>query len=164
MSFPGLACKISDKKCRTHKETVDMRKFYLQPLFSTSVDDNYVIILGERQFTIYDDYYVEQDIDITETDPEDSLRILDRMKTSGRSTRVTNGSLFIEGYLWFVQYDNHKEITLEDFRLFMDGITLSRLNSETLESGDGDFKGDFNFNDAVNYIGVSFSDIPKIGF
>jgi len=133
-----------------------MRKYYLQPLFSTSVDDHYVIILGGRQFTIYDDYYVEQDIDITETDPED------RMKTSdqGRSTRVIHGSLFIEGYLWFVQYDNHKEITLEDFRLFMDGITLSRLNSDTLESGDGDF----NFNDAVNYIGVSFSDIPKIGF
>ena len=67
--------------------------------------------------------------------------------------------MFIDGYLWFVQYDNHKEITLEDFRLFMDGITLSRLNSDTLESNDG-----FYFSDALDYIGVSFSDIPKIGF
>ena len=76
---------------------------------------------------------------------------------------MIHGSLFIDGYVWFVQYDNHKGITLEDFRLFMDGITLSRLNL----NGDGDHlesNGDFNFNDAMDYIGVSFSDIPKIGF
>ena len=60
-----------------------------------------------------------------------------------------HGSLLIDGYLWFVQYDNHKEITLKDFRLFM-----SKLNTN----------GGFDFNDAVNYIGVSFSDIPQIGF
>ena len=52
-----------------------MRRFYLQPLFSTSVDDNLVIILGGRQFTIYEDYYVEQNIDITETDPRNDILI-----------------------------------------------------------------------------------------
>ena len=57
--------------------------------------------------------------------------------------------MIIDGYLWFVQYDNYKGISLQDFRLFM-----SKLNSD----------GSLNFNDAVNYIGVSFTDIPQIGF
>ena len=56
-----------------------MRKFYLQPLQCTSVDDNSVIILGGKQFTIYDGYYVEQNIDITGTDSRK-----DRLKISGR--------------------------------------------------------------------------------
>jgi len=126
-----------------------MRKFYLQSLHCTSVDDTSVIILGGRQFTIYDDYYVEQNINITETDP-----LKDRMKTSDRGgpIRLFRGSLLIDGYLWFVQYDNHKGISLEDFRRFM-----SKLNSNKSNGG-------FDFNDAVNYIGVSFSDIPQIGF
>ena len=52
-----------------------MRKFYLQSLHCTSVDDTSVIILGGRQFTIYDDYYVEQNIDITVTDPRNDILI-----------------------------------------------------------------------------------------
>ena len=70
---------------------------------------------------------------------------------------ILHGSLLIDGYLWFVQYNNHKGISLEDFRLFM-----SKLKSDKSDGG-GDRCG-FNFNDAVNYIGVSFSDIPQIGF
>ena len=145
-----------------------MRKFYLHPSFSTRAD-NLVIILGGRQFTIYEDYYVEQNVNITETDPRNDILTCTVSEPAwgpqGKADRPpwTESSVsripVLDGYLWFVQYDNHKEITLEDFRLFMDGITLSRLNSDTLESNGG-----FNFNDAVNYIGVSFSDIPKIGF
>ena len=71
------------------------------------------------------------------------------LRFSLRPTRVFRGSLWIDGYLWFVQYDNHKEITLKDFRLFM-----SKKNTN----------GGFDFNDVVNYIGVSFSDIPQVGF
>ena len=128
-----------------------MRKFYLEPLHCTRVDDSSVIILGGRQFTIYDDYYVEQNINITETDPRE-----DRMKTSDRGgpIRLFRGSLLIDGYLWFVQYDNHKGISLEDFRRFM----------SKFKSYKSAVSGGFNFNDAVNYIGVSCSDIPQIGF
>ena len=49
-----------------------MRKFYLHPSFSTRAD-NLVIILGGRQFTIYEDYYVEQNVNITETDPRNDI-------------------------------------------------------------------------------------------
>ena len=100
------------------KGTPDIRKSYLQPLSCARECDNSVIILGGRQFTIYDNHYVEENINIT------------------------------DGYLWFIQYDNHKEISLPDFRLFM-----SKLNSS----------GTFNFNDALNYIGISFGSIPQIG-
>ena len=68
---------------------------------------------------MYDNYYVEENINIT------------------------------DGYLWFIQYDNSKEISLPDFRLFM-----SKLNSS----------GTFNLNDALNYIGISFGSIPQFGF
>ena len=59
-----------------------MRRFYLEPLFSTSVDDNLVIILGGRQFTIYEDYHVEQNIDITETDPRNIILKCSESKSS----------------------------------------------------------------------------------
>ena len=133
-----------------------MRTNYLQALSCTSVDDNSVIILGGRQFTIYDDYFVEENINIKDTDPRNAILInlslseeFEIQPEALRPTRVIRGSLLIDGYLWFVQYDNHKDITLKDFRLFM-----SKLNTN----------GGFDFNDAVNYIGVSFSDIPQIGF
>ena len=107
-------------KCnsRTIKGTPDIRKSYLQPLSYARECDKSVIILGGRQFTIFDNHYVEENINIT------------------------------DGYLWFIQYDNSKEISLPDFRLFM-----SKLNSSET----------FNFNDALNYIGISFGSIPQIG-
>ena len=128
-----------------------MYKKYLQPLSCTTVDDNSVIILGGRQFTIYDDYYIEENINIKDTDPRNDILTNSESQIQPealRPTRVFRGSL-LDGYLWFVQYNNHKEITLKDFRVFM-----SKLNTN----------GGFDFNDAVNYIGVSLSDIPQIGF
>ena len=95
-----------------------MRKSYLQSLSCARECAKSVIILGARQFTIFDNYYVEENINIT------------------------------DGYLWFIQYDNHKEISLPEFRLFM-----NKLNST----------GTFDFNNAVNYIGISFESIPQIG-
>ena len=95
-----------------------MRKSFLQSLSCGSECEKSVIILGARQFTIYDTYYVEENINIT------------------------------DGYLWFTQYDNHKEISLKDFRGFM-----SKLGSS----------GSFNFNDVVKFVGISFDDIPQVG-
>ena len=95
-----------------------MRKSYLEALSCARECDKSIIILGGRQFTMYDNYYVEENINIT------------------------------DGYVWFIQYDNHKGISLPEFRLFM-----SKLNST----------GTFNFNDAVNYIGISFGSISQIG-
>ena len=51
----------------------NMRKNYLQALSCTSDDDNSVIILGGRQFTIYDDYFVEENINIKDTDPRNDI-------------------------------------------------------------------------------------------
>jgi len=99
--------------------TPDMRKSFLQSLSCRSECEKSVIILGARQFTIYDTYYVEENINIT------------------------------DGYLWFTQYDNHKEISLKDFRVFM-----SKLGSS----------GSFNFNDVVKFVGISFDDIPQFSY
>ena len=52
-----------------------MRKNYLQALSCTSVDDISVIILGGRQFTIYDDYFIEENINIKDTDPRNDILI-----------------------------------------------------------------------------------------
>ena len=50
-----------------------MYEKYLQPLSCTTVDDNSVIIIGGRQFTIYDDYYIEENINIKDTDPRNDI-------------------------------------------------------------------------------------------
>ena len=67
-----------------------MRKLILKENgANTSKYEKSVIILAGRQFTIYDTGFDEENINI------------------------------IDGYLWFVQYDNPEEISLHDFRHFI---------------------------------------------
>ena len=96
-----------------------MRQFILQaPDPKTTVYDKSVIIVGGRQFTIYDTYYIEEKINIT------------------------------NGYMWFIQYDNHNEISLNNFRHFM---TTSSI-------------GSFNLKETLAYLGVSLRSIPQDSF
>ena len=67
--------------------TPDMRKLILKDNgTNTSKYEKSVIILGGRQFTIYDTSFDEESIDIT------------------------------DGYLWLIQYENPNGISLKDFR------------------------------------------------
>jgi len=81
-----------------------MRKFILQaPDSQTTVYDKSIIIVGGRQFTIYDTYYIEEKINIT------------------------------NGYMWFIQYDNYNKISLNNFRHFMSTSSIGSFNfKETL--------------------------------
>ena len=91
-----------------------MRKFLLKdPEYEKSV-----ILFGGRQFTIYDTYYIEEEIDIK------------------------------DGYMWFIQYDNNKKISLNDFQLFMSKSSI----------------GSFNFKETLQYFDISFSSIPQASF
>ena len=96
-----------------------MRKFFMQaPDPKTTMYDKSVIIVGGRQFTIYDTYYIEEKVNIT------------------------------DGYIWFIQYDNYNEISLNNFRHFMSTSSIGSRNvTETLE-----------------YIGITFHSIPQGGF
>ena len=94
-----------------------MRKLLLNAPKASEYEKS-VIIFGGRQFTIYDTYYIEEKIDIT------------------------------DGYMWFIQYDNNKKISLQDFRLFM---TKSSI-------------GSFNFKETLQYFGISFNSIPQESF
>ena len=82
-----------------------MRKFFRQaPDPKTTMYDKSVIIVGGRQFTIYDTYYIEEKVNIT------------------------------DGYIWFIQYDNYNEISLKNFQRFMSKSSIGSFNfKETLE-------------------------------
>lgn len=96
-----------------------MRKFLMQaPDPKTTVYDKSVIIIGGRQFTIYDTYYIEEKINIT------------------------------NGYMWFIQYDNYNDISLNNFQHFMSTSSI----------------GSYNFKETLAYIGVSLSSIPQDSF
>ena len=84
----------------------------------TSAYDKSIIIIGGRQFTIYDTYYIEEKINIT------------------------------DGYMWFIQYENYNEISLNNFQRFMSKSSI----------------GSFNFKETLEYIGISFSCIPQASF
>lgn len=82
-----------------------MRRFLIKPqdLEATGYDKS-IIIIGGRQFTIYDTYYIEQKINIT------------------------------DGYMWLIQYDNYNEISLKNFQRFMSKASVGSFNfKETLE-------------------------------
>ena len=91
-------------------------------------NDKAVIIIGGRQFTFYDDKYAEENINIT------------------------------EGYLWFIQYNNNKRVSLQDFQLFM----ISSCTSN--EVCRGLISTNRFFDNAVDYLGISLDSIPQIGF
>ena len=82
-----------------------MRRLLIKPQEpEASRNDKSIIIIGGRQFTIYDTYYIEEKINIT------------------------------DGYMWFIQYDNYNEISLKNFQRFMSKSSIGSFNfKETLE-------------------------------
>ena len=109
-----------------------MRKLVLQDSFAnTSKYEKSVIILGGRQFTTGDTGFDEEDINIT------------------------------DGYLWFVQFDNPKKISLQDFRRFI-GIQIWEFKSQ--QSRDKKISTKFNFKKVVEYLGISLQSIPQFSY
>ena len=111
--------------------TPDIRKLILKDNgANTSKYEKSVIILGGRQFTIYDTGFDEETIDIT------------------------------DGYLWLIQYDNtcknddcENQISLKGFRNFL------KKSSNELPLGEK-----FNFNNIVEYLGISLESIPHYSY
>ena len=58
-----------------------------------------------------------------------------------------------DGYLWLIQYDNKNKISLQDFRRFINKL-----------SNNIPFRGKFNFNDAIEYFGISLQSIPQYSY
>ena len=108
--------------------TPDIRKLILKDNGANTSKS--VIILGGRQFTIYDSGFDEETIDIT------------------------------DGYLWLIQYDNtckngdcENQISLKGFRNFL------KKSSNELPLGEK-----FNFNNIVEYLGISLESIPHYSY
>ena len=82
-----------------------MRRLLMKPQDPEANEyDKSIIIIGGRQFTIYDTYYIEEKINIT------------------------------DGYMWLIQYDNYNEISLKNFQRFMSKSSIGSFNfKETLE-------------------------------
>ena len=55
--------------------------------------------------------------------------------------------------LWLIQYDNKNKISLQDFRRFINKL-----------SNNIPFRGKFNFNDAIEYFGISLQSIPQYSY
>ena len=106
MSFTGRILNVFfPENYWTGQGAPDMRRLLIKPQEpEASRNDKSIIIIGGRQFTIYDTYYIEEKINIT------------------------------DGYMWFIQYDNYNEISLKNFQRFMSKSSIGSFNfKETLE-------------------------------